>query len=68
MEHIKQHIEERLQNFINRSYNSEDYKNAILDSIQFVGDIIRDKSGLDSDGTEWKYKNHFALQKSTGTS
>ena len=52
MEHIKQHIEERLWNFIKRSYNSEDYKNAILDSIQFVGDIIRDKSGLDNDGNQ----------------
>ena len=52
MEHIKKHIEERLWNFIKRSYNSEDYKNAILDSIQFVGDIIRDKSGLDNDGNQ----------------
>lgn len=52
MEHIKQHIEERLWDFIKRSYNSEDYKNAILDSIQFVGDIIRDKSGLDNDGNQ----------------
>lgn len=52
MEHIKQHIEERLWNFIKRSYNSEDYKNAILDSIQFIGDIIRDKSGLDNDGNQ----------------
>ncbi len=50
MEHIKQHIEERLWNFIKRSYNSEDYKNAILDSIQFIGDIIRYKAGLDNDG------------------
>lgn len=52
MEHIKQHIEERLWNFIKRSYNSEDYKNAILDSIQFIGDVIREKSGLDSDGNQ----------------
>lgn len=52
MEHIKQHIEERLWNFIKRSHNSEDYKNAILDSIQFVGDIIREKSGLDNDGNQ----------------
>lgn len=52
MEHIKQHIEERLWNFIKRSYNSEDYKNAILDSIQFVGDVIREKSGLDNDGNQ----------------
>jgi uncharacterized protein (TIGR02391 family) len=52
MEHIKQHIEERLWEFIKRSYNSEDYKTAILDSIQFVGDIIREKSGLDNDGNQ----------------
>jgi uncharacterized protein (TIGR02391 family) len=52
MEHIKKHIEERLWAFIKRSYNSEDYKTAILDSIQFIGDVIRDKSGLDSDGNQ----------------
>ena len=52
MENIKQHIEERLWEFIKRSYNSEDYKTAILDSIQFIGDIIREKSGLDSDGNQ----------------
>ncbi|MBJ2174184.1 TIGR02391 family protein [Aureibaculum sp. A20] len=52
MEHIKQHIEERLWEFIKRSYNSEDYKTAILDSIQFIGDIIREKSGLDNDGNQ----------------
>ena len=52
MEHIKLHIEERLWEFIKRSYNSEDYKTAILDSIQFIGDIIREKSGLDNDGNQ----------------
>ncbi|MCR1026649.1 TIGR02391 family protein [Cellulophaga baltica] len=47
---IKEHIEERLWNFIKKNYNSENYTNAILDSIQFLGDLIRDKSGLESDG------------------
>ncbi len=50
MENIKDHIEERLWNFIKRNYNSENYSNAILDSTQFIGDIIREKSGLESDG------------------
>lgn len=50
MEHIEEHIEERLWNSIRRNYNSENYTNAILDSIQFIGDVIREKSGLESDG------------------
>lgn len=50
MKNINEHIEERLWNFIKRNYNSENYTNAILDSIQFIGDIIREKSGLESDG------------------
>lgn len=47
---LKEEIEERLWNFIKKNYNSEHYSNAILDSIQFLGDIIREKSGLESDG------------------
>lgn len=50
MGNIKEIIEERLWEVIKRNYNADNYKNAILDSIQFIGDIIRDKSGLDSDG------------------
>lgn len=50
MSDIKKLLDERLWNFIKRSYNSENYTAAILDSIHFIGDLIREKSGLDSDG------------------
>ncbi len=50
MDSLKEHIEERLWDFVKRSYSSENYSTAILDSIQFIGDIIREKSGLPSDG------------------
>lgn len=50
MINLKDNIEERLWNYIKRNYISENYTNAILDSIQFVGDIIREKSGLEGDG------------------
>lgn len=50
MENIREHLEERLWNAVKRSYNSDNYKNAILDAIQFLGDVIREKSGLNSDG------------------
>ncbi|RTY98724.1 TIGR02391 family protein [Flavobacterium sp. RSP49] len=47
---LKENIEEKLWDFVKKNYNSENYSNAILDSIQFVGDLIREKSGLDGDG------------------
>jgi len=50
MENLKDHIEERLWEYIKRNYNSESYTNAILDAIQFLGDLIREKSGLEGDG------------------
>jgi uncharacterized protein (TIGR02391 family) len=50
MDNIKNILDERLWNFIKRNYNSENYSNAVLDSIQFVGDLIRDKSALETDG------------------
>lgn len=50
MINLKDNIEERLWNSIKKNYNSENYTNAILDSIQFLGDIIREKSGLEGDG------------------
>lgn len=50
MRDLKGLIEERLWNFIKRNYSSENYTNAVLDSVQFIGDVIREKSGLDSDG------------------
>ena len=47
---LKENIEERLWEFVKKNYNSENYSNAILDSIQFIGDLIREKSGLEGDG------------------
>lgn len=50
MINIKDNIEERLWNYIKKNYITENYTNAILDSIQFIGDIVREKSGLEGDG------------------
>jgi hypothetical protein len=47
MENIKLIVEERLWNSIKKNYISENYTNSILDAIQFIGDIIREKSGSD---------------------
>lgn len=47
---LKENIEEKLWDFVKKNYNSENYSNAILDAIQFIGDLIRDKSGLEGDG------------------
>ena len=47
---IKEQIDDRLWSSIKRNYIAENYTTAILDAIQFIGDIIREKSGLDSDG------------------
>lgn len=52
MNNLKLQIEERLWNFIKRSYNAENYSTAILDSIQFLGDVIREKAGLENDGNQ----------------
>lgn len=52
MENIKLHIEEKLWDSIKRNYIAENYTNAILDAIQFIGDLIREKSGLESDGNQ----------------
>jgi uncharacterized protein (TIGR02391 family) len=50
MDNIKTLLDEKLWNFIKRNYTSENYSSAVLDSIQFIGDLIRDKSGLETDG------------------
>lgn len=47
---LKENTEERLWDYIKRNYIAENYTNAILDSIQYLGDLIRDKSGLEGDG------------------
>lgn len=52
MENLKLIVEERLWNAVKKNYTSDNYTNSILDAIQFIGDIIREKSGLNSDGNQ----------------
>ncbi len=52
MDSIKQHIEDRLWQVIKKNYISENFTNCILDAIQFLGDTLREKSGIDSDGVQ----------------
>ena len=47
---IKSKINERLYDVIDDNYKKEKYKNAILDAIYFISDLIREKTGLESDG------------------
>ena len=50
MKKLKEVLEEKMWQSIEKNYTSENYRYAILDSIQFIGDTIRDKSGLNQDG------------------
>lgn len=50
MDNMKNLLDERLWLFIKRNYTYENYSSAVLDSIQFIGDLVRDKSGLETDG------------------
>src|SRR3982751_2148222 len=43
-------LDPRLWAAIKHTYLAQNYTGAILDSIHFLSDLIRDKSGLDSDG------------------
>jgi uncharacterized protein (TIGR02391 family) len=43
-------IDARLWAAVQNAYEAGNYTGAILDSIHFLGDLIREKSGLDSDG------------------
>src|SRR6266403_1765987 len=47
---LESRIDKRLWNAIESSYQDRNYTTAILDSIHFVSQLIRDKSGLESDG------------------
>lgn len=44
-------VGEELWSFVRRSYESEAWANAILDAVHHFGDVLRTKSGLQSDGT-----------------
>lgn len=43
-------IDERLWQAVQSAYTNGDYTAAILDSVYFLGDVIRDRTGLDADG------------------
>ncbi len=43
-------IDERLWQMLQNSYENRNYTGAILDSIYFLSDLIREKTGLTSDG------------------
>src|ERR1700723_1018020 len=45
-------ISERLWLAVRGTYEVGNYSGAILDSIYFLSDVIRDKSGLESDGLQ----------------
>jgi len=43
-------LDPRLWKAVSGSYQSGNFTAAIIDAIQFVGDLIREKTGLESDG------------------
>jgi Protein of unknown function (Hypoth_ymh) len=47
---IESRIDDRLWQAVESPYPSRDYRTAILDSIHFIGQLVRDKAGLESDG------------------
>jgi uncharacterized protein (TIGR02391 family) len=47
---LQSSIDQRLWSSVERSYEAGDYSGAISDSFYFLSDLIREKSGLDSDG------------------
>lgn len=49
---LKTQIKDELWLAISNSYEAENYRNAILDAMQYLSDLLREKSGLDSDGAK----------------
>jgi uncharacterized protein (TIGR02391 family) len=47
---LKTQIRSELWLSIAKTYESENYSHAILDAIQYLSDVLREKSGLDGDG------------------
>lgn len=52
MENLKNLLDERLWDSVKRNYLHDNYTGAILDSVQHLGDLIREKTGLESDGIQ----------------
>jgi len=50
MLNLEPRLDRRLWAAIDRAYQSGDYTGAILDAIHFLGELIREKTGLDADG------------------
>jgi uncharacterized protein (TIGR02391 family) len=49
---LKTQLSENLWAAIETSYESRNYTGAILDAMYYLGDLIREKTGLESDGVE----------------
>lgn len=49
---LKSLIHARLWDEISNAYLAENYKSSILDAMRYLSQIIREKSGLDGDGTQ----------------
>lgn len=47
---LESRLDNRLWKAVESPYQNRDYRTAILDSIHFVSQLIRDKAGLESDG------------------
>jgi hypothetical protein len=45
-------IDQRVWDSVSRSYDNGDYAGSIADAFLFLSDLIRTKSGLDSDGAQ----------------
>lgn len=50
MINLQELLDERLWKEVKRNYLNEQYSNAVLDGVQFLGDLIREMSGEDGDG------------------
>jgi len=48
---LETEIDRELWQAVRRSYESQVWSNAVLDSIHYLSDVLRAKSGLQSDGT-----------------
>jgi len=49
---LKTQIKDELWLTISNSYEAENYRNAILDAMQYLSDLLREKSGSDNDGAK----------------
>ena len=52
MINLQANIDERLWAAIENPYQSGNYSGAVVDAVQFISELIRDRTGLDGDGHE----------------